>query len=37
MEKMSKAIQNDEMIGQAFEPKQTQDNLCDENQNSCQK
>lgn len=24
MEKMSKAIQNDEMIGQAFEPKQTQ-------------
>jgi hypothetical protein len=34
MEKMSKAIQNDKMIGQAFEPKQTQDNLCDENQNS---
>jgi hypothetical protein len=24
MKKMSKAIQNDEMIGQAFEPKQTQ-------------
>jgi len=37
MEKMSQAIQNDEMIGQAFEPKQIQDNLFDENQNSCQK
>jgi hypothetical protein len=31
MEMMSKAIRNDKMIGQAFEPKQTQDNLCDEN------
>jgi hypothetical protein len=33
MENIFKAIQNDKMIWQAFEPKQTQDNLCDENQN----